>query len=162
MLGCGSYLPEKILTNTELAKRVDTTDEWITKRTGIKRRHIAGPNEKTSDLALAAARAALADAKTDAAEIDLIIVATTTPDNTFPATAVKVQASLGLTKGFAFDVQAVCSGFIYALAVADNFIRLGQANKALVIGAETFFAPFRLERSRHLRFVRRWRRRRCA
>ncbi|HEU0117178.1 MAG TPA: beta-ketoacyl-ACP synthase III [Alphaproteobacteria bacterium] len=138
ILGCGGYLPEKILTNAELAKRVDTTDEWITKRTGIKTRHIVAPDEKTSDLALAAARAALADAKIDASEIDVIVVATTTPDNTFPATAAKVQAALGITKGFAFDVQAVCSGFVYALTVADNFIRLGQAQKALVIGAEAF------------------------
>ncbi len=138
VLGCGSYLPAKIVTNDDLAKRLETSDEWIVKRTGIKARHIAGPEEKTSDLALAAARAALADAKTDAASIDVIIVATTTPDNTFPATAARVQAALGLTAGFAFDVQAVCSGFVYALAVADNFIRLGQANKALVIGAETF------------------------
>lgn len=138
LLGCGSYLPQKIVTNAELAKRVDTSDEWIQQRTGIKQRHIAGDNEKTSDLALAAAKAALADAKIDANDIDVIVVATTTPDNTFPSTAAKVQALLGLTHGFAFDVQAVCSGFVYALAVADNFIRLGQANKALVIGAETF------------------------
>lgn len=138
ILGCGSYLPETILTNDELAKRVETTDEWIVKRTGIKRRHIASTDQKTSDLAVAAARAALAQAKIDASEIDVIVVATTTPDNTFPATATKVQAQLGITHGFAFDVQAVCSGFVYALAVADNFIRLGQANKALVIGAEVF------------------------
>jgi 3-oxoacyl-[acyl-carrier-protein] synthase-3 len=138
ILGCGSYLPQTILSNDELAKRVDTTDEWIVKRTGIKRRHIAGKDEKTSDLAVAAAREALAQAKIDASEIDVIVVATTTPDNTFPATATKVQALLGITHGFAFDVQAVCSGFVYALAVADNFIRLGQAKKALVIGAEVF------------------------
>ncbi len=138
ILGCGSYLPKTILTNDELAKRVDTTDEWISKRTGIKSRHIAAADEKTSDLALAASREALAEAGLDATDIDVIVVATTTPDNTFPATAAKVQALLGMTKGFAFDVQAVCSGFVYALAIADNFIRLGQANKALVIGAETF------------------------
>lgn len=138
ILGCGSYLPKTILTNDELAKRVETTDEWIVKRTGIKSRHIAGPDEKTSDLALAAAREALAQAKVEASEIDVIVLATTTPDNTFPATAAKVQAQLGMTHGFAFDVQAVCSGFVYALAVADNFIRLGQAKKALVIGAEVF------------------------
>lgn len=138
VLGCGSYLPPTILTNDELAKRVDTTDEWIVKRTGIKRRHIASANEMTSDLAVAAAREALAHAKIDANDIDVIIVATTTPDNTFPATATKVQAQLGITHGFAFDVQAVCSGFVYALTVADNFIRLGQAKKALVIGAEVF------------------------
>jgi 3-oxoacyl-[acyl-carrier-protein] synthase-3 len=138
VMGCGDYLPAKIVTNDELAKRVDTSDEWIARRTGIKRRHIAAPGETTSALAVAAARAALADAKLSAEDIDLIVVATTTPDNTFPATAAKVQAELGLTRGFAFDVQAVCSGFVYALAVADNFIRLGQAQKALVIGAETF------------------------
>lgn len=136
--GCGSYLPEKIVTNHDLAKRVDTSDEWIVQRTGIHRRHIAAPEEKTSDLATKAARAALTNAKCDAGTIDVIVVATTTPDNTFPATATKVQANLGITRGFALDVQAVCSGFVYALAVADNFIRLGQANKALVIGAETF------------------------
>jgi 3-oxoacyl-[acyl-carrier-protein] synthase-3 len=138
VLGCGGYLPETIVTNDELAKRVDTSDEWIVKRTGIKRRHIAGPEETTSSLALAAAKAALADAKIKSEEIDCIVLATATPDNTFPATAAKVQAALGITHGFAFDVQAVCSGFVYALAVADNFIRLGQASKALVIGAETF------------------------
>jgi len=136
--GCGSALPKKIVTNAELAGRVETSDEWIAQRTGIRRRHIAAPDEKTSDLAVGAARAALADAKMDATTVDAIIVATTTPDNTFPATAVKVQAMLGLTRGFALDVQAVCSGFVYALAVADNFIRLGQAKRALVIGAETF------------------------
>ena len=135
--GCGSYLPEKIITNQELAAKVDTTDEWIVQRTGIRRRHIAAPNEMTSDLALAAAKAALANANMDASTIDAIIVATTTPDNTFPATATKVQAALN-TKGFAMDVQAVCSGFVYALTVADNFIRLGQAKRILVIGAETF------------------------
>jgi 3-oxoacyl-[acyl-carrier-protein] synthase-3 len=138
VLGCGGYLPAKIVTNNELAKRVNTSDEWITRRTGIKRRHVAADGEMTSDLAIAAARAALANAKLDAAEIDLIVVATASPDNTFPATAAKVQAKLGISRGFAFDVQAVCSGFVYALAVADNFIRLGQANKALVIGAEVF------------------------
>ncbi|MBV8061495.1 MAG: ketoacyl-ACP synthase III [Alphaproteobacteria bacterium] len=138
VMGCGGYLPAQIVTNDELAKRVDTSDEWITRRTGIKQRHIAGPDEKTSDLALAAAREALANAGIDGATLDLIIVATTTPDNTFPATAVRLQAALGMTHGFAFDVQAVCSGFVYALSVADNFLRLGQARRALVIGAETF------------------------
>jgi 3-oxoacyl-[acyl-carrier-protein] synthase-3 len=138
ILGCGSYLPQQVVTNDELAKRVETSDEWISRRTGIKQRHLAGPDEKTSDLALAAARDALAHAKLDADAIDLIIVATATPDSTFPATATRVQAALGLTQGFAFDMQAVCSGFVYALAVADNFIRLGQAKHALVIGAETF------------------------
>lgn len=136
--GVGSYLPKNIVSNDELAKRVDTSDEWISRRTGIKSRHIADKNEKTSDLALAAANDALANAGLTADKIDAIIVATTTPDNTFPATAVRLQSMLGMTRGFAFDVQAVCSGFVYALAVADNFIRLGQAERILVIGAETF------------------------
>lgn len=126
------------MTNDDLAKRVDTSDEWITQRTGIKSRHIAAPGELTSDLALAAAREALADAGMPGEALDLIVLATATPDNTFPATATKVQAALGMRGGAAFDVQAVCSGFVYALAVADNFIRLGQARTALVIGAETF------------------------
>ena len=138
VLGCGGYLPQQIVTNQELAKRVDTSDEWITRRTGIKQRHIAAINEKTSDLATMAAQGALMDANLTANDIDVIIVATTTPDNTFPSTATKVQANIGLIHGFAFDVQAVCSGFVYALAIADNFIRLGQAQRALVIGAETF------------------------
>jgi 3-oxoacyl-[acyl-carrier-protein] synthase III len=138
IIGCGGYLPEKIVTNGDLARRVDTSDEWIVRRTGIRSRHVAAENEKTSDLALAAARAALADARIEADTLDAILVATTTPDNTFPATAARVQSMLGLTRGFAFDVQAVCSGFVFALAVADNFIRLGQARRILVIGAEAF------------------------
>ena len=138
IVGCGSYLPARIVTNDELAVQVDTSDQWITERTGIKMRHIAADNELTSDLAVAAARAALAQAKLEAAAIDLIVVATATPDQTFPATATRVQEKLGLTRGVAFDVQAVCSGFIFALTIADNFLRLGQANRALVIGAETF------------------------
>ncbi|MBW7836631.1 MAG: ketoacyl-ACP synthase III [Sphingomonadales bacterium] len=138
IVGCGSYLPARIVTNDELAAQVDTSDQWITERTGIKMRHIAADNELTSDLAAAAAKAALAQAKLEAAAIDLIVVATATPDQTFPATATRVQEKLGLTRGVAFDVQAVCSGFIFALTVADNFLRLGQANRALVIGAETF------------------------
>jgi len=137
-LGSGAYLPERILTNAELAERVDTTDEWIRARTGIQQRHIAAPGERTSDLAVKAATAALADAGVDAADLDLIVLATATPDQTFPSTATSVQAALGMTGGAAFDVQAVCSGFIYALATADNFIRAGQAETALVIGAETF------------------------
>ncbi len=136
--GCGGYLPERILTNDELAKTVDTSHEWIVKRTGIHHRHIAAEDEKTSDLALAAARRALEAAGLAAAELDVIILATATPDQTFPATATRVQAALGMTRGAAFDVQAVCSGFIYGLNIADNFIRLGQAETALVIGAETF------------------------
>lgn len=136
--GCGGYLPERVLTNAELARMVDTSDEWITERTGIRERHIAAEGEFTSDLAIAAAKKALANAKISASDIDLVIVATATPDDTFPATACRVQGELGITRGAAFDVQAVCTGFIYALAVADNFIKVGQFNKALVIGAETF------------------------
>lgn len=136
--GCGSYLPERRVTNHDLAKIVDTTDEWIVARTGIRERHIAADGELTSHLALKAARAAIADAGIDAQEIDTIVLATTTPDNTFPATAVTVQAELGLHHGAAFDVQAVCSGFVYALTIADTFIRCGQARTVLVIGAETF------------------------
>jgi 3-oxoacyl-[acyl-carrier-protein] synthase-3 len=136
--GVGSYLPERILTNAELAKRVDTTDEWIVERTGIRERRIAAEGEKTSDLACRAAVNALEGAGRDAKDIDLIIVATTTPDLTFPATAARVQAELGAGPGAAFDLQAVCSGFIFALATADNFLARGQAKRALVIGAETF------------------------
>ena len=136
--GCGSYLPERVMTNDEVAALVDTSDEWITSRTGIKRRHIAADGEKTSDLALKSAAAALQSAHTNADEVDVVVLATSTPDETFPATATVVQAELGMTRGFAFDVQAVCSGFVYAMTVADNFLRLGQAQTALVIGAETF------------------------
>lgn len=138
IIGCGSYLPERIVTNDELAKTVDTSDEWIRTRSGIGQRHIAGEGELTSDLAVAAAENALAHAGVEASELDLIICATTTPDNTFPATATKVQHRLGMGGGAAFDVQAVCSGFIYGLAIADNFIKCGQAKTALLIGAETF------------------------
>ncbi len=138
VLGCGSYLPARILSNHELAASVDTTDDWIVQRTGIRERHIAAPGELTSDLAINAARGALAHAHVDAGSIDLIVVATTTPDQTFPATAVSVQAELGLTAGAAFDLQAVCSGFVYALAVTDALLRSGSHKRALVIGAETF------------------------
>ena len=138
VIGVGSYLPANAVTNEELAKRVDTSDDWIRKRTGIGQRHIAADGELTSDLALTAARRALERSGLEIDELDLIVVATTTPDETFPATATRVQAELGMTRGAAFDVQAVCSGFVYALAVADNFLRLGQAETALVIGAETF------------------------
>jgi 3-oxoacyl-[acyl-carrier-protein] synthase III len=138
ILGCGGYLPERIVTNAELATRLDTSDEWIVQRTGIRQRHIAAPGEYTSHLAIRAARRALQSACVSPAEVDLIVLATSTPDNTFPATAVKVQAELGMERGAAFDVQAVCTGFIYALATADNFIRAGQAKTVLVIGAETF------------------------
>jgi 3-oxoacyl-[acyl-carrier-protein] synthase-3 len=138
VVGCGSYLPERILTNADLAKMVDTSDEWIVERSGIRQRHIAADGELTSDLALKASQAALDNAGLTAADVDLIVLATATPDETFPATACRVQTGLGMTRGFAFDVQAVCSGFIYALATADNFIKAGQARTALVIGAETF------------------------
>lgn len=137
-VGCGAYLPARVVTNAELAERVDTSNEWIVERTGILERHIAADGENTSDLAIAAARPALAAAGLGANDLDLIIVATATPDETFPATATVVQAGLGMTRGAAFDVQAVCSGFIYGLTVADNFIRAGSAETVLVIGAETF------------------------
>ncbi|MEZ5907880.1 MAG: beta-ketoacyl-ACP synthase III [Hyphomicrobiaceae bacterium] len=136
--GVGAYLPKRVLTNAELSRMVDTTDEWITERTGIRQRHIAADGELTSDLAIAASRQALVRAGIDPVDIDLIVLATATPDRTFPATAVKVQAGLGIHKGTAFDIQAVCSGFIYALATADNFLRAGQSKRALVVGAETF------------------------
>ena len=136
--GCGGYLPEKILTNDELAQQLDTSDEWIRERSGITKRHIAAEGEMTSDLAQAAAQAALDAAGVSAEDIDLIVVATSTPDETFPATATAVQAKLGADNAMAFDIQAVCSGFVYALATADNFIKSGQVDTALVIGAETF------------------------
>ena len=138
VLGCGSYLPQKVLTNAELAARIETSDDWIVQRTGIRQRHIAADDEFTSHLGINAARAALADAGLDAQAIDLIVVATSTPDNTFPATAVAIQNGLGIHHGAAFDLQAVCSGFIFALATADNFLRSGAYKRALVIGAETF------------------------
>ena len=138
VLGCGSYLPERTLTNADLAKTVDTSDEWIVQRTGIRERHIAADGELTSDLGVKAALAALKDAKVDAQSIDLIIVGTSTPDNTFPATAVAIQAALGITHGAAFDLQAVCSGFVYAAATANGLLRTGVHKRALVIGAETF------------------------
>lgn len=136
--GTGGYLPERVLTNADLEKIVDTSDQWIVERTGIRERHLAAEHETTSDLAVAAARQAIAMADIDIAEIDLVIVATTTPDLIFPSTACLVQNKLGMSNGCAaFDVQAVCSGFVYALSIADNFIRAGQARCALVIGAET-------------------------
>jgi len=137
IIGCGAYLPSNIVTNDDLSKRMDTSDEWIRERTGIRQRHIAQPGEKTSDLAVGAARAALSDAGIDAGELDMIICATTTPDESFPATATVVQSRLGMAHGAAFDVQAVCSGFIYGMAVADSMIRTGAANTILLIGAET-------------------------
>ena len=136
--GCGAYLPEKILTNDDLARRVDTSDEWIRERTGIRERHIAADDQKTSDLAVRAAQAALASAGMTPDDIDLIVVATATPDLTFPATAAIVQAKLGVANGAAFDIQAVCTGFIYALSTAEKFLAAGQHKRALVIGAETF------------------------
>ncbi len=138
ILGCGSYLPAQILTNSDLARTVDTSDDWIVQRTGIHERHIAAPGEWTSHMATHAARAALAHAKVDAQSIDLIVLATSTPDNTFPASAVSVQAELGITHGAAFDLQAVCSGFVFALATADGLLKSGAFSRALVIGAETF------------------------
>jgi 3-oxoacyl-[acyl-carrier-protein] synthase-3 len=136
--GCGAYLPERVVTNDELAARLDTSDAWIRQRTGIGERRIAAAGELTSDLAFHAACRALERAGMSGNDLDLIVLATATPDQTFPATASKVQARLGMKRGAAFDVQAVCSGFIFALAVADNALRLGQARTALVIGAETF------------------------
>ncbi len=134
----GAYLPERIVSNDDLAQLVDTSDEWITERTGIRLRHLAAEGELTSDIGLAAARRALERAEMKAEDIDLIVLATSTPDNTFPATATTIQAELGITHGAAFDIQAVCSGFIYALSIADNLIKSGQHKRALVIGAETF------------------------
>ena len=138
IIGFGSYLPKNIVTNDDLARKIDTSDEWIRKRTGITQRHIAAEGELTSDIAEHAARAALDNAGVSNNEIDLIVLATATPDNTFPATAARVQSKLGIRRGAAFDVQAVCAGYVYALATADNMIRLGQAETALVIGAEVF------------------------
>ena len=136
--GCGSYLPERVVTNEELSKTVETTDEWIRQRTGICQRHIAAEGEFTSHLAIKAAQRALDHAGLKASDLDLIVLATATPDQTFPATATRVQAALGMTKGAAFDVQAVCAGFVYGVSVADSLIKTGLASTALVIGAETF------------------------
>ncbi len=138
LIGTGSALPRRALGNEELAKMVDTSDEWIVGRTGIRNRYIAAPDETTSSLATAAARAAIDAAGIEAKSIDLIVLATATPDQTFPATATIVQNELGCNGGIAFDVAAVCSGFLYALGVADSMLRTGMANRALVIGAETF------------------------
>jgi 3-oxoacyl-[acyl-carrier-protein] synthase III len=138
IIGSGCYLPSRVVTNAELALRVDTSDDWIVQRTGIHERRIAADGECTSDLAIHAARAALASAKVDASSIDLIVVATSTPDQTFPASATVVQAGLGITGGAAFDLQAVCSGFVYGLAVIDGLLRTGAHKRALLIGSETF------------------------
>ena len=136
--GVGAHLPKRVMTNEDLARLVDTNDQWIRERTGIQQRHIAEDNELTSDLGIAASRKALVRAGIDPVDIDLVVCATSTPDRTFPATAVRVQAGLGVTKGAAFDLQAVCSGFVYALSVADNFLKAGQFKRAIVVGAETF------------------------
>ena len=138
IVGVGGYLPEKILTNKQLSMRIETSDEWITERTGIKERRIASDKETTSTLGIEAAKNALKNADISAKDIDLIVLATATPDNTFPATATLIQSGLGIKKGYAYDVQAVCSGFVYGLELADNAIRLGKSSYALVIGAETF------------------------
>jgi 3-oxoacyl-[acyl-carrier-protein] synthase-3 len=137
LAGCGSYLPRNVVTNDDLAKKVDTTDEWIIARTGVKQRHFVADEEFTSDIALEASKRALEHAGVDGAEIDLIVVGTTTPDRTFPATAVRLQKDLGCGSGAAFDVQAVCSGFIYALSIVDSMIQTGQAKMVLVVGADT-------------------------
>jgi 3-oxoacyl-[acyl-carrier-protein] synthase-3 len=138
ILGCGSYLPKKILTNNDLSKKLDTTDEWIKTRTGINQRYIADKKQLNSDLAFEAAKKAIKNSKIKTSDIDLIILATSTPDHTFPSTATKIQGKLGIKKGFAFDIQAACSGFIYAMSVADNFLLNNQASNALVIGSEIF------------------------
>ena len=136
--GVGAYLPKRVLTNADLSRIVDTSDDWIRERTGIRARHIAADGELTSDLGIAAARQAMVRAGIDPIDVDLVICATATPDRTFPATAVRIQSELGISKGAAFDMQAVCSGFVFALATADNFLKAGQFKRALVIGAETF------------------------
>jgi len=138
LIGTGSALPARVVTNAELAARVDTSDEWIVERTGIRQRYVAAEDETTSSLAIAAARAALAAAAVEGSSIDLIVLATATPDQTFPATATIVQDAIGANGGIAFDVAAVCSGFLYALGTADAMLRTGMASRALVIGAETF------------------------
>lgn len=136
--GCGHYLPARVVENAEFAGMLDTSDDWIRSRTGIERRHFAAEGEATSDLATAAARAALADGGLEASDLDAIVLATATPDQTFPSTATRVQAMLGMERGFAFDIQAVCAGFVFALAQADALIRAGMARRVMVIGAETF------------------------
>jgi 3-oxoacyl-[acyl-carrier-protein] synthase III len=136
--GVGAYLPKRIMTNDDLARLVDTSDAWIRERTGIEQRHIAEEGELTSDLGIAASRQALVRAGIDPIDIDLVVCASSTPDRTFPATGVRIQAGLGVTKGAAFDVQAVCSGFVYALSIADNFLKAGQFKRAIVVGTETF------------------------
>jgi 3-oxoacyl-[acyl-carrier-protein] synthase-3 len=138
VLGCGSYLPSRVVINADLSRKLDTSDEWITQRTGIRERRIAADGETTSDMGIKAAQAALAAAGVDAQSIDLIVLATSTPDNTFPASAVVIQAGLGISRGAAFDLQAVCSGFVFSLATVDSLLRTGGFKRALVIGSETF------------------------
>src|ERR1700752_858110 len=138
LAGVGGYLPERIVTNEELARTLETSDSWIRERTGIRQRHIAGPHETAAFMGTAAARAALADADAGPDEVDAIILATSTPDQAFPATALRVQAALGVTQGFGFDMAAACAGFIYALATADSLVRTGAARGALVIGSEVY------------------------
>src|ERR1700709_94533 len=138
LAGCGGYLPERIVSNDELSRSVDTTDEWIRERTGIRQRHFAGKHETAAFMGTEAAREALSDAGATAADVDGIILATSTPDQAFPATALRVQAALGVTRGFGFDLSAACAGFIYALSVADSMIRCGQARGVLVIGSEVY------------------------
>jgi len=138
IIGVGAYLPERIVTNDDLSKNIDTDDKWISERTGIKERRIANDSETTSSLGIEAAKKAINNAGISRDDIDLIILATATPDNTFPATATSIQAGLGIKSGYAYDVQAVCSGFVFALEIADNSIRLGKSKNALVIGSETF------------------------
>jgi 3-oxoacyl-[acyl-carrier-protein] synthase-3 len=138
VLGCGSYLPSRVLTNAELSRKVDTSDDWITQRTGIRERRIAADGETTSEMGIKAARAALVAVGVEAQSIDLVVLATSTPDNTFPASAVAIQAGLGITAGAAFDLQAVCSGFVFSLATTDALLRTGAFKRALVIGSETF------------------------
>lgn len=153
IVGSGSYLPANIVTNDDLAKTVDTSDEWITARSGIKQRHIAADGELTSDLATEAAKDALKNAGIDASEIDLIVLATATPDRVFPAAAITVQANLGITQGCAFDVAAVCSGFVYALTIADNMLQAGNFKKSSGHRCRDFFSHHRLARSLNLRAV---------
>ncbi len=138
LAGCGGFLPDRIVTNDELSRTVDTSDEWIHERTGIRQRHFAAAHETTAFMGTAAARAALSDAGATAADVDAILLATSTPDQAFPATALRVQAALGVTRGFGFDLSAACAGFIYALSVADGMIRTGQATGVLVIGSEVY------------------------
>ena len=138
LAGCGGYLPERVVSNAELSRSVDTTDEWIRERTGIRQRHFAARHETSAFMGAAAARVALADAGATAADVDAIVLATSTPDQAFPATALRVQAELGVTRGFGFDLSAACAGFIYALSVADAMIRVGQAHGVLVIGSEVY------------------------